>query len=118
MGASHGKWFVDECELDGMSCTRAREMLAECFFHAQKESIARGKKALGFATTDEDIRGSVCTSLRMAFSELGADYDNPDRVSLIKAAGVLARKASAWGTPKDIIEHHKAQMEKIFQRLP
>jgi hypothetical protein len=117
MGLTYHRWEVSEKELSGMDVVKARDLIIKCFFEAQKESIARGKKALDKEVTDASIMESVRTTVQMAFDETGGSFNKPDLGSLNKVVELLAKKAKAWGTPNDVIEHHKIQMGKIFQKL-
>jgi|GEM_PF-4110122 hypothetical protein len=36
---------------------------------------------------------------------------------LIRVVDILGRKAMVWGTPQDIIEHHKQEIGKVLGSL-
>ncbi len=117
MAVKFNKWAVSESDLSGLDCNKAKDLIVKCFYEAQKESVARGKEELGFNSDDDAIKQSVNTAIQMVFEQIGADFENPDKNNLLEAVQVLAKKASSWGTPSDIIEYHKGQMGKIFSRL-
>lgn len=117
MKVEYRRWRCDEKALAGLNAAKARDLIEQCFFEAQKESIVRGKKALDLEVSDASVLESVRTSLQMAFAETGGNFDRPDRESLSRVVEFLARRAKAWGTPPDIIEYHRGQMDLIFSRL-
>jgi hypothetical protein len=117
MEKTFNRWEVCEKDLSGMDPIKARDLIIKCFFEAQKESIARGKRGLDLEVSDASIMDSVRAGVQMAFSEAGGNFDAPDMQSLNLVVEVLARKAKSWGTPQDVIDHHKIQMGKIFQKL-
>jgi len=55
--------------------------------------------------------------VRLAFREGAADFDYPTKDSLMAAVQILARKSQQWGTPPEIAEHHKAQIERVLKIL-
>ena len=75
-------------------------------------------QSLGTKTDEETLRANVEGVIRMGFKEVGSDYDSPTKSGLNEVLDVLARKADAWGTPKEIVEHHKATMMEIIGKLP
>ncbi len=108
------RWNVRTTDLVDMTPIKARDLIVKCFFEAQKETFLRSRKDLGLDTSDEDLYASVVGAVRMAFNEIAGDFDNPSKEQLFQVVEVLARKAKAWGTPEDIVEHHKGQIKKIF----
>ena len=110
------RWSLKESDLDDLSPLKARDLIIKCFFEAQKETFARAKQDLGIAK-DEELMTSVVGSVRLAFRGVEEDFDNPTKKSLLKVVGSLARKAASWGTPQDIINYHKSQIEKIIGLL-
>ena len=111
------RWTLTEDDLTDLTPLKARDIIVKCFFEAQKETFARSKQDLGLKTTDEELLKTVSTSIRMVFKELGVDFEKPTAEGLMKVVETLARKASSWGTPKDIIDFHGAQVMKVLQLL-
>ncbi len=110
-------WCIDEARFDDITPLKALDILIECFFQAQKETFARVKKDLGSRTLDKDVRRSVEQAIKLAFKEAGHDFGSPSRRALEDVAQVLARKAASWGTPPDIIVHHRNEIGRLFQAL-
>jgi hypothetical protein len=111
-------WTIPDNALVDLTPLRARELLVECFFQAQRETFARTRQKLGSSRIDDTtLRADIVGAVRLAFKETGGDFEHPDAASLASAVGVLARKAGSWGTPQDIIEHHGASIQKMLQRL-
>jgi hypothetical protein len=111
------RWGLASSDLENLTPIKARDLLVQCFFEAQRETFARSSKALARDHSDDEVRKSVATMVKMAFKETGGSYDQPTKASIAKAVGALTQKAAAWGTPADIIEHHRVQIERILTVL-
>ena len=107
-------WEVKPEHLKELDLNKSVELLIECFFEAQKETLRRAKKKLGWDDSDEAIRNSVETMVDMAFKKCDGDMNNPTLECFEKVLDYLAKKSESFGQPIDIIEHHKKQMEKIL----
>jgi len=117
-GKQFGHWKVSSQDLAGISPMKARDLVIRCFFEAQRETFERANKHLGQrGATDEGIMQNVTMAVKMVFKETGGDFEKPSKESLRKVVESLARKASVWGTPQDIIDHHKGEIEKILKAL-
>lgn len=111
------RWSVSEQDLENLDSLKARDIIVKCFFEAQKETFSRSRQTLGLEADNDRIYSNVVASIRLAFKEAGEDFDKPTKDSLMKVVEVLARKAASWGTPKDIIEHHKEQIQRVLKVL-
>lgn len=80
--------------------------------------MVQAGQAIGTETDEESLRSNVEGVIRMAFKEIGGDFNDPTKEDFVNILDVLSRKASAWGTPKDIIEHHRETMSEIIELLP
>ncbi len=116
-GNNSAVWTVGEGELLGLDAMGARDLIIECFFHAQSETFTRTKTMLGREVNDETLRRSVEAAVRVAFENSGGDFDDPNAESVAKAVESLARSASSWGTPLAVIEHHRRQAERIIAAI-
>lgn len=111
-------WSVPESEFRAMTPLRARDLIVECFYQAQHETFERAKHRVSKAPADaESIRKAVIAAVRVAFKEVGGDFEKPTPSMLAKVVEVLAAKSDAWGTPEDVIAHHRAQIERILIAL-
>lgn len=111
------RWFVTEDDLKGLNPIKARDIIIKCFFEAQKETFARVKETLGRKVSDEEILESVTNAIRLMFKETGGSFDAPSKADLLKVVEGLASKAATWGTPEDIIQHHKTQIQRVLMAL-
>ncbi len=111
------RWSLSKDDLKGLNPVKARDLIIKCFFEAQKETFASVKRELGVTPTDESIMDSVTSAVRVAFKKAKGSFDNPTKEDLSKVVQILARKASSWGTPPDIIEHHKNQIMTVLKIL-
>jgi hypothetical protein len=66
---------------------------------------------------DAALHKDVENIVRITFRELGYSFDNPTQEQLGAVVMELAQKAAAWGTPNDIIEHHRTLIGRIFSSL-
>ncbi len=112
------RWRLETSDVRGLDAVKARDLVINCFFEAQKETLSRAKQKVGMeSTTDEEMKRTTAAIVRVAFKEIGADFDHPTRKALEQVVQALAHKAEAWGTPEDIIEHHRAQLGAMFAVL-
>ncbi len=111
------RWHVTQDDLKEMSPAKARDLIVKCFFEAQKETFARASEHLGQKQNDDQLMGTVRSAVRLAFKEAEQNYDAPTKAGLGSVVARLASKASTWGTPGDIVAHHKAQIEKVLALL-
>ena len=100
-----------------MTPEKARDLVVRCFIEAQKETFQHARERLGSSTDAQSIQQSMTASVRMVFTELGFDFDRPTPEALGKVVERLARSAMSWGTPPEIIDHHKKQIEMVLGRL-
>jgi hypothetical protein len=107
-------WEIAEEELRELTPRKARELIVECFFHSQRETYQlRGQQP----PPDEELRERAQAVLRLAFREIGGSYEEPTVEDLYRAVEALCKKAHAWGTPPEILEHHRAQVLKVLRRF-
>jgi hypothetical protein len=112
------RWAPSRQDLQGLDPIKARDLIINCFFEAQRETFVRAKKTLNLQTDAKSVQESVSSAVRMAFREAGEDFDRPSRASLQKVVQVLAARSAGWGTPPDIIEYHRGHILKILDQLP
>jgi hypothetical protein len=116
------RWELQEADLVGLTPIRVRDLFIECFFRAHKEMFARVKKKLGSESqppevSDEALAEMVSEAVSLAFEEAGEDFDRPTKGGLSQVLDVLTKKAIGWGTPRDIVAHHKQQLLAVLSRL-
>ncbi|TAL24192.1 MAG: hypothetical protein EPN94_07895 [Nitrospirae bacterium] len=111
------RWELCEADLEDITPEKARDLIIKCFYEAQKETFIRARKQIGVRSSDEDIHASVAAGVRQASKETGGDFEKPTKEGLAKVLEVLAKRSASWGTPQDIIEHHKKQIRIILERL-
>lgn len=112
-----GHWRPPLADLHAVSGTRARDLLAECFYCAQHQTFVRIKQRMGTSWDEEAVRKSVSGAIRATLGEVGGTWDNPGKADLGAAAETLARRAKSWGTPDDIIASHKAQFMRVLDAM-
>ncbi len=112
------RWVVRDEDLNELTPERARELVVSCFFEAQRETFARAADALGREQESERLRQTVVSSVRTAFQRVGGNFDRPSKATITAAVEILARKATAWGTPAEVIEHHRQEIARVLAALP
>jgi hypothetical protein len=111
-------WKLPESAFVDLTPARARDLVVDCFFFAQHETFARAKeKVMARHMDDASLHASIVSAVRLAFRECDGDYDQPTLASLAKVVAVLERKAEAWGTPTDIVQHHRGEVEIMLRRM-
>ena len=110
-------WCVSDQDMMNLNPAKARDIIIECFFAAQKETFRRVKQKKGCPSKDDDLRKTVTALVRLGFRETGGDFDNPTKEGLQEVVIYLADKAGTWGTPEDIINHHKEQIQRVISCL-
>jgi hypothetical protein len=118
MCAQYKRWFCSPSDLVDLTPQRARDLVVECFFQAQHETMERSNAAMGLDTDSDAIRMQAEGTVRMAFARTGGDFANPDRASLERAVESLLETASTYGTPADITRHHEQQIALVLAGLP
>lgn len=116
-GKDFKRWEMCEADLADVTPEKARDLIVKCFYEAQKETFIRARKQIGVRSSDEDIYESVVAGVRLAFKEADGNFEKPAKASLTKVVQILAKKSASWGTPEDIIEYHKKQIQKILDKL-
>ncbi|HAL31213.1 MAG TPA: hypothetical protein DCP20_10980 [Coriobacteriia bacterium] len=112
-----GRWCPVPTMLRDVDGVRARDLLADCFYHAQHQTFTRMKQKMGTTWDEESVRKSVNGAIRTTLAQVGGSWDSPTRDDLLAAAQVLARRARSWGTPDDIIVAHQAEYGRVLERL-
>ena len=111
------RWCLKEEDLKDLDAAKAEDLIINCFFDAQKETFARSKQSLGLRADEGQVYASVLSAIKLAFKEIGEDFNNPTKKSLTQVVEVLGRKSTAWGTPQDIIEYHRGQIMRVIDEL-
>ena len=117
MNQRHTRWNLEPTDLVNVTPAKARDLITRCLLEAQRETFVHSEERLGHRPGDDDLQTIVEGAVRLAFREAQQDYDNPTREGLVSVVGVLARKSASWGTPPEIIEHHKRQIARVLQCL-
>lgn len=111
------KWDMPVKELRNITPIKIRNLIVECFYVAQGGTFKKIKQLAKTTFTDTDILNTTTAVVKIAFLESGGDFDKPTKEILTKVIEFLAVKAASWGTPKDIIEHHKSQIKQAIDFL-
>ena len=111
------RWTMAPSDLLDLTPIKARDLVTRCLLEAQRETFAQNEQRLGHQAEDDHLRFVVEGAVRLAFRETGQNYNHPTAEGLTKVVQLLATKSSRWGTPPEIIEHHKQQISRVLQTL-
>ena len=111
------KWFTSMRDKIFLNPVKARDIIIECFYTAQQDTFARQKEKANPYASSKEVKDTVTAAIRAEFKAIGADFDNPRKKDLVEVVEILATKAKSWGTPDDIIQHHKGQIAKVLDAL-
>ena len=111
------RWNVSEKDLKNLTPEKARELIEECIFQAQKETVQCVAMAMGKGKSEDAMKKQTGEMIRNAFNETGGSYDNPYYDSLNAVVQFLAKNVVSWGTPPEIANHHKEQLEIVLNKL-
>ena len=111
--AEHGKWHLPEEALVGPTPDKVRDLFVECFYRAQVEIFAHSGS--GERPSEEKLKAMVEEAVRMAFEQAQADFDAPRREELSQVLDVLTRQATEMGTPEDVVDHHRSQLNMLVE---
>lgn len=114
---TYTRWSVSAAELVDMTPTKARDLIVQCFQEAQREHLAAASEFIHQTHEQTDVRNMVIGAVRLAFKEVGGDYDQPTKDTLTQVVEILARKSEQRQTPKEIIAHHKGEIERVLRAL-
>jgi hypothetical protein len=117
MSQTYTRWNLSPSDLLNLTPVKARDLVTRCLLEAQRETFALNEQRLGHKTEDANLQSIVEGAVRLAFRESQQDYNNPTPEGLMKVVQLLAMKSSGWGTPPEIIEHHKQQIMRVLQAL-
>ncbi|MBU1087553.1 MAG: hypothetical protein KKD05_08590 [Candidatus Omnitrophica bacterium] len=113
----HKRWYLQGEDLKDLNPQKARDLIIKCFFEAQKETFKRAKQKFGKSSDDTDVSQRIISVVKLTFQQINADFDQPTKESLLKVIERLAAMSASWGTPEDIIEHHKKQIQRVLSQL-
>jgi hypothetical protein len=111
------KWTASNEQLFGLDLAKARDLVVECFYTAQKDKFQALKEKAGIPSSEKDVYDSITVMVRLAFVEVEGDFQQPTKEKLLKVVDFLNAREVMWGTPRDVVEHNKAQMLKVVNKL-
>lgn len=111
------RWSISDDDLDDLSPETARDLIVKCFAEAQKETFVRARHNLGSHMSDDQLYQNLVSTVRLTFRDVGGDFKTPTKASLAQVVAALASKSKAFGTPDDIIDHHRIQIERVLSLL-
>lgn len=107
---SHGESAAPE----SLTAEAVRDMIVDCFTTAHGARFSDHRRELGMDDRRESVRRSVEDMVRLAFDQVGGDFDKPTANNLARVATLLAERSLAWGAPPDrVFENHQAMTRTV-----
>ena len=110
-------WFVSADDLKEVTPKKARDIIIRCFIDAQKATFAMSGEKQGKKLSDAELYEAIELEVKKTFNEAKCNFENPTKECLRKVVDLLYIKSASLGTPKEVRDHHKGQIEKILRRL-
>jgi hypothetical protein len=82
---------------------QVREALVQCFINAHRDSLEVPE-----GSDEEAIQSMILLRIKKAFSDSGGDFENPTKMSLLKAIVSLKEFSSSFRNQEVIAEHFNA----------
>jgi hypothetical protein len=111
------RWSVGPVTLASITPEKARDLLVECFVTAQEETFRKTRQRLHMPTSQGELERAIAGVVRRAFTDCGHDFERPTVQALEDVADHLARQAAQFGTPGDVVQHHRAEFAKVTDAL-
>jgi len=89
-----------------LSPTVVRDMIVDCLNGALGARFGAHRHALGLSADADAVRHSVEGMVRLAFRQVGGDFDRPSAASLAAVVNMLAERSLSWGTSSDVVFEH------------
>lgn len=91
-----------------------RDALMRCLVNEHGTLFAEQHRAVGLDASDQAVTGTVERMVRLAFQQVGGDFDQPTVVSLIKVTNLLAERSLQWGAASDtVFDYHTELTRRI-----
>jgi len=110
-----GRWKSpgDTCP-EALTPIEVRDLIMDCFMEAHGGHFRATRHALNLSTDEDAVLESSRAIVKLAFRQVGADYDMPTTHDLPRVVNLLAERSLDWGTPPDLVfEHHCSIMRTI-----
>lgn len=112
------RWTFKKSDLIDLSPQKVRDLIIKCFCEAQTEAYRIARHNLGEKpSTEEQLGKNMENFIKAAFLATGGNFENPTVDNLSEAVEFLARRAIAWKTPMEIVNHNKGQILKVIEIL-
>lgn len=80
-----------------------RDALMRCLAAEHGALFAEQQRAVGLDGSDQAVAGTIEGMMRLAFQQVGGDFDHPTAVSLIKVTNLLSERSLQWGASDDTV---------------
>gem|GEM_PF-5297722 len=91
-----------------------REHLVRCFASENSERFAEQERALGRRS---DGIAAVESMVRLAFKQVGGNFERPSRATLTQVANLLAERSLQWGASADDVFACHANLMQYIARI-
>ena len=94
-----------------------RDMIVDCFTATHGQQFSEDRTELGMDARPDAVRESVVGIVRLAFRQVGGDFDNPRAADLARVVNLLAERSLSWGVPQETVFQHHCSMTRVLGRL-
>jgi hypothetical protein len=102
---------------DGATLIAVRDALVDCFAANHGEGFMSARAALGLECTDAALRASVEGMVRLAFQQVGGNFDHPTAETVARAVTLLAERSLGWGISEDAVFEHHCLMTRAIGKI-
>lgn len=92
---------------DALTTIGVRDMIIDCFTSTHGPRFEAQRVALGMDTGFDSLRVGVEGMIKVAFQQVGGDFEQPTVRDLFRVVNILAERSLDWGvSPEDVFENH------------
>jgi len=101
-----------------LTSSEVRDLVVDCFTDTHRVRFSSSRGELGMDAGSRAVRGSMERLVRLAFSQVGGDYDLPTRHHLARVIDLLAERSLDWGIEPDVVFERHSLMTRAMGRVP
>lgn len=80
-----------------------RDALMRCLATEHGALFAEQQRAVGLDASDRAVAVTIEGMVRLAFQQVGGDFDHPTMASLVRVTNLLAERSLQWGASVDTV---------------
>jgi hypothetical protein len=108
---------IDMFESVILTPLQIRNMVVQNFQESQGELFKRTYRRLQIEKNQESLSKTAEIAVRLAFREVGGDFENPTKQKLLEVLIILSKKSSSWGAPADMVKANREKFIALLQSI-